>query len=189
VLQTLARSLANKLSHTLAHLISPNDDTMIGTEPVDGHLFPPEEAHASDIGNPVASLFTEAFTRALKLKRDLVLLKTKYKLVFFPPGDLFNAEMMTREGDVDSAFIPKGALGKETRKDWPRPRDMEMGSRIKLCLFPALYSRRKEEVTPEFGIGVNVRNCLVDCDNFIGDNEVDVGDGRFSLVAKAVVLV
>ena len=189
VLPTLAKSLANKLYHTLAHLISPNDDTMIGIEPENGNLFPAEEAQSSDIENPVATLFIEAFTRALTLKRDLVLLKTKYKLVFFPPGDLFNADIMSREGDVDSAFIPKRALSKQATKDWPRPRDMETGSRIKLCLFPALYSRRKEELTAEFGIGVDVRNCLVDCENFIANDEVDVGDGSFSLVAKGVVLI
>ncbi|KAK3292017.1 uncharacterized protein B0H64DRAFT_408729 [Chaetomium fimeti] len=189
ILQTSAKSLANKLYNALAHLISPNDDTMIGAEPEGGSVFPAEEAHSSNIERPVASLFTEAFTRALTLKRELALLKTKYKLVFFRPGDLFNTDTMIRDGDGDSAFVPKRALGKEVRKDWPRPRYMEKNSRIKLCLFPALYSRRKEELTAEFGIGVDVQNCLVDCDSFIADDQVDVGDGSFSLVAKGVVLV
>lgn len=182
ILQTSAKSLANKLSNALAHLISPNDDTMIGAELEDGSL--------SSVENPVANLFTEAFVRALTLKQELVLLKTKYRLVFFQPGDLFNADTMIRDGDGDSAFVPTRALGKEARKDWPRPRHMEKNSRIKLCLFPALYSKRKEEpTTAEFGIGVDVRNCLVDCDNFITDSQTDVGDGSFSLVVKGVVLV
>ncbi|KAL2022213.1 hypothetical protein VTK56DRAFT_5823 [Thermocarpiscus australiensis] len=190
ILQTSAKSLANQLYNALAHLISPNDDTMIGnTEPDDGSLFPATEPPPSYPEHPVASLFTEAFVRALTLKQELVLSKAKYRLVFFQPGNLFNADIMIRDGDGDSAFVPMSALGKEARKNWPKPRHVEKESRIKLCLFPALYSRRKEEVTAAFGIGVDVRNCLVDCDNFITGDQVDVGDGSFSLVVKGVVLV
>lgn len=189
VLPTTAKRLANELYIALSHLISPNNDTMIGIEPEDGSLFPAEEAHSPDVENPVAGLFTEAVTRALTLKRELVLLKTKYRLVFFRPGDLFNADVMIRDGDGDSAFVPKRALGKDLRMDWPRPRSVGKNSRIKLCLFPALYSRRKAELTAEFGVGVDVRDCLVDYDNFIADDQIDLGDGSFSLVAKGVVLV
>ncbi|KAH6842479.1 hypothetical protein B0I37DRAFT_382019 [Chaetomium sp. MPI-CAGE-AT-0009] len=189
ILQSSAKSLANKLYNALAHFISPNDDTMIGAEPEDGSVALAEEAHLSHIENPVASLFTEALVRALALKQELALSRTKYRLVFFQPGDLFNAENMIADGDGDSAFIPIRALGKDARKAWPRSRHMENGTRIKLCLFPALYSKRREEVTAEFGIGVDVRNCVVDCDNFITDDQTDVGDGSFSLVVKGVVLV
>ncbi|KAK4120041.1 hypothetical protein N657DRAFT_636917 [Parathielavia appendiculata] len=134
ILQTTAKNLAIKLSSALAHLISPNDDTIIGAS---------EKDHDE---NPVASLFTETFIRALKLKQELALSGSKYRLVFFQPGELFNPDIMFRDGDGDSAFVPMGVLArKQATKGWPRRLSVEKGARIKLCLFPALYAKRKEE--------------------------------------------
>lgn len=47
-------------------------------------------------------------------------MRPKCKLVFFQAGDLFNTDIMIRDGDGDSAFITIRALGKELRKNWPR---------------------------------------------------------------------
>ncbi|GAB1316044.1 hypothetical protein MFIFM68171_06254 [Madurella fahalii] len=184
ILQTTAKILSDQFCNALAHLILPNDQTMVGAEP-DG-LFP-ADGHPSHAENPVAKVFTEAFVRALKLKQGLVLSRSKSKLVFFGPGDVFDPDTMIRDGDGYSAFVPPRALGKKF-KGWPRQRQAEENSSIKLCLFPALYSRPEGELTKDYGIGVSVRNCLVDCDNFVTD-DADVGKGGFSLVVKGVVLV
>ena len=83
---------------------------MVGAEP-DG-LFP-VEAHSSRTEDPVAKVFTEAFVRTLKLKQDLMLLGSKYKLIVFNPGDVFDSDTMIRDGDGHSALCP----GKGTRKE------------------------------------------------------------------------
>ncbi|KXX74365.1 hypothetical protein MMYC01_209542 [Madurella mycetomatis] len=184
ILPTTAKALSETFCNALAHIISPNDQTMVGAEP-DG-LFP-AGVHASQTENPVATVFSETFVRALKLKQDLMLSRNKYKLVFFRPGDVFDSDTMIRDGDGYSAFTPARALGKKS-KDWPRQRQAEGNSNIKLCLFPALYSRPEEGLTGDYGIGVSVRNCLVDCDNFITDDDGS-GEGELSLVVKGVVLV
>lgn len=184
ILPTTAGGLSERFCSALAHLISPNDQTMVGAEP-EG-LFP-AEADASHTENAVATVFAEAFARALKLKQGLVLSRNKYKLVFFRPGDVFDPDTMMRDGDGYSAFTPARALGKKW-KGWPRQRQAGDSSSIKLCLFPALYSSPEEGLTGDYGIGVSVKNCLVDCGNFVTDG-ADSGEDVFSLVVKGVVLV
>ncbi|KAL2131320.1 hypothetical protein VTI74DRAFT_5259 [Chaetomium olivicolor] len=184
ILQTTAKMLSSKFSRALAHLISPNDQTMVGAE-LDG-LFPAED-QSSHTEDPVAKVFADAFVRALKLKQSLVLSRSKYKLVFFSPGDMFDSDTMIRDGEGYRAFAPARALGKNLR-DWRRQRQVEENLRIKLCLFPALYSRPEGDLTRDYGVGVSVRNCLVDCDNFVTDG-TDIRKGALSLVVKGVVLV
>ncbi|KAK4243272.1 hypothetical protein C7999DRAFT_18360 [Corynascus novoguineensis] len=190
ILQATTKSLAGKLYEALAHLISPNDDPFIGADLENGDLFAEKEAHSPNTENPVANLFTEAIVRALELKQELVLSRSKYKLVFFNPGDVFDSETMIKDGGGESAFIPIRALTKNTRKDCLGQRCKDENTRIKLCLFPALYSRPKKDLTAEFGVEVNVGNCLLDCANFItNENQMGTEDGSFSLIVKGLVLV
>lgn len=99
----------------------PVNDRIIGTELEHGSLFPAVKTRLSCMENSVISLFTEVCIRALILKQELASLRTNRKLVFFQPGDLVDTDMIIRDGDGNSAFIPIRALGKEARKNWPRP--------------------------------------------------------------------
>ncbi|KAK4240613.1 hypothetical protein C8A03DRAFT_31320 [Achaetomium macrosporum] len=197
ILQASAKTLSTKFSSALAHLLSPNDQTTAGAEP-DG-LFPSHCSSGSSSSshhteeNPVAKVFNEAFARALTLKQDLVVLsRSTYKLVFFRPGDVFDPHTMMRDGEGYRAFAPARARAREKKvaEDLRDQRRAEgEGSRVKICLFPALYSRPERELTgDDYGVGACVTNCLVDCDNFVAD-EPDTGEGMFSLVVKGVVLV
>jgi hypothetical protein len=188
ILEHTAKTLSGKFSRALAHLLSPNDQTMAGAAP--DRLFPAESSPShTEEENPsaVARVFTEAFVRALKLKQELLLSRSQYKLVFFGPGEMFDPDRMMRDGEGYRAFAPG--------RDWPRQRTQAkedgggLERRVKLCLFPALYARGEKELPGEYGVGVSVRNCLVDCDNFITGDANDVVDGMFSLVVKGVVLV
>jgi hypothetical protein len=139
--------------------------------------------------SPLAAAFTEHILRALRLKANLVLSpQIKYKLVFPHPGEGFDVNTMIQDGGPQltgpaaSKTRPIG-VGRYQRVDGLGEK------RVKLCLFPGLY-KRKEEVLPEmeYGVRVNVRNCLVDCDNFVKASE-GVGMEGFEVVVKAVVLL
>ena len=120
ILQPTAKTLSDKLCNALGRLISPNDQTMAGAEPDGLFPAPAEAAHSSHSTttttttttdeNPVAKVFTEAFVRALRLKQGLLLSRSKYKLVFFRPGDVFDPDTMMREGDGYSALVPARVL-------------------------------------------------------------------------------
>jgi len=59
---------------------------------------------------------------------------------------------------------------------------------VRLCLFPALLARREEDVPgKEYGKQMNVKNCLVDCDNFVKGAGQQLGG--FEVVVRGVVLV
>ncbi len=136
---------------------------------------------------PMSDFFSETFIRAMTLKQSLVLSRTKYQLVFFRPGDRFDAEIMLRDGEGYSAF--NTGSPRQKRHGWPRPRPVADRTCIKLCLFPALYARGEHGLeTQDWGLGVTVRDCLVECDNFVRDCPDIPGEG-FALVFKGIVLV
>jgi hypothetical protein len=159
---------------------------MVGAEPYSSSSPQEEDQLKRQPENPVSKLFSEAFVRALTLKQQLVLSRNKYKLVFFRPGDRFDRDAMIGDGDGYSAFVPERV--KRKMNGWPRQRRVANDSRIKLCLFPALYARAEGELTQDYGVGVTVKNCLVECDNFVRDR-TDVRVEGFTLVVKGVVLV
>ncbi|KAL2193642.1 hypothetical protein P885DRAFT_63838 [Corynascus similis CBS 632.67] len=190
ILQDTAKSLSGKLYEALAHLISPKVDTLIGADLGDGNLFAEKELCSPNTENPVANFLTEAIVRALELKQELVLSRSKYKLVFFNPGDVFDPQTMIKDGGEESAFIPIRTLIKKARKDCLGQRHKDENTRIKLCLLPTLYSKPKKNLTADFGVDVNVGNCLLDCANFITNgDQMGMEDGSFSLIVKGLVLV
>jgi len=132
---------------------------------------------------PLAAIFTEPILRALKLKANLVLSpQTRYKLVFPHPGEIFDTDTMIRNGESQT----RGSAASKTRPTRPEGSGEK---RVKLCLFPGLYEG-KDVVLPEreYGVGVNVKNCLVSCDNFVKASEEMETEG-FVVVVKAVVLL
>lgn len=187
ILQDAATTLSEIFCTALTPLVSPNNQTIVGAEPY-SPSSPEEEDQLlkRQPESPVSELFAEAFVRALTLKQQLVLSRNKYKLVFFSPGDRFDPDTMIGDGDGYSAFVPERV--KRKMNGWPRQHPVADDSRIKLCLFPALYSRAEGELTQEYGVGVTVKNCLVECDNFVRDR-TDVQVEGFTLVVKGVVLV
>jgi hypothetical protein len=90
------------------------------------------------------------------------------------------------DGDGYSAVVPK-RVKRRKHNSWPTQPAVPAGSRIKLCLFPELYSKPDRELTQD-GARVAANSCLVECDNFVRDNGLDGLDG-FTLVVKAVVWV
>ena len=136
--------------------------------------------------SPVAKAFFGAFFRALQLKQNLALSRSKYKLVFFVPGDRFDPDTMTRDGDGESAFVPERV--KRRHHGWPRLPAVAADSTVKLCLFPALYSKPERELTYDSGSGVALKDCLVKSGNFVRGN-ADMGLDGFDLLVRAVVLV
>jgi hypothetical protein len=182
ILQDTAKYLLDRFCKALAHVISPNNVTNLGAGPA--CLQSPAAESAVDPEHMVAGVFSEAFVRALQPKHNLVQSRSKYKLVFFKPGERFDLDTMRCDNDGWSAFAPVRARKKMS--GWTK--QPEDGTRIKLCLFPALYSRPVRKPTRDFGTGLDVRSCLVESDNFVRD-DADIGSNGFVLIVKAIVLV
>jgi hypothetical protein len=162
LLTNTARSLSSKIVHAIANLISSVTE-------------PPHTDTNSDI-------FVEPILHALKLKANLILTRKRYTMVFPQPGDTFDHITMIPNGQSQRQVPPPGqfAVNSRTKKverlhhrSWNG--EAEEGARVKLCLFPGLsvYAERDEEEDEvrsfrgkQSGVGVNVRNCLVQCDNF-----------------------
>lgn len=163
ILLSEVRELAGQLWRTLTPLMSSNNQS-IGSASSQ-NPSPSEHDHPSEY-------FHEGFNRALTLKAGLLLSRRRYKLVFFKPGDKFNADTMTRDGEYNPFAR------------WKPPKRAETEMAIKLCLFPALYSGPEDR---QHSTGVNARECVVKYHNFIPD-KTDA-QGLDYVVVKAVVLV
>jgi len=188
----LSKSLTGPLSHLISSTLVEHVMTAGGGSEVAQHAFLEffDPCASQDLNtikgeepeSPLAAIFTEPILRALKLKANLALSpQTSYKLVFPHPGEIFDPDTMIRNGESQTR--------KKTRQT--RPEEGSGEKRVKLCLFPALYEGKKDAVLPpekEYGVGVNVRNCLVNCDNFVKASE-GMGTEGFGVVVKAVVLL
>jgi hypothetical protein len=120
--------------------------------------------------------FKELFQKALKLKTDLMLTTDRYEMRTFEPGTPFNPASMVAE-TKEGAEI-RGLGKKSSRK-------------VKLCLFPALYSYPAETLPGAYQADVerfDVSRIVVQCRNFLrlGD---DRGQEEGMILRKAVVLL
>lgn len=118
----------------------------------------------------------ELFQKALKLKTDLMLTTHRYEMRTFEPGTPFNPASMVAE-TKEGAEI-RGLGKKSSRK-------------VKLCLFPALYSYPAETLPEAYQADAerfNVSRLVVQCRNFLRP-----GDGRGQeegmILRKAAVLL
>ncbi len=189
IFQDATAAASSVFCTTMAPFVPDQDATISNTAP--STQFPPptdgEGQAACQPRIPISDFFFETFIRAITLKQSLVLSRTKYQLVFFRPGDRFDPEIMLRDGEGYIAF--NTGPPRQKRDGWPRPRPVADGTCIKLCLFPALYARGENGLeTQDRGLGVTVRDCLVECDNFVRDCPDIPGEG-FALVFKGIVLV
>ncbi|KAG7284731.1 hypothetical protein NEMBOFW57_009341 [Staphylotrichum longicolle] len=126
-LPATANRLSTQFSHSLSHLLSANDETVLGTDlgmevdmdtDTDTDAVYPPLTSANTADDPVARVFRDPFTRALQLKTSLVLARNKYRLVFFRPGVVFDAGTMVRDGQGWGAFVPvRGQMRKKGKKD------------------------------------------------------------------------
>lgn len=123
----------------------------------------------------MAMLCTDLFEKALQLKIDLMLNTDQYNMTTFEPGTVFNPATMiakTREG----AEIKN--LGRKSLR------------RVRLCLFPALFSYPAEALPVEDQAdadGFDVSRLVVQCRNFLHPGDYDGRKG--TMVSKAVVLL
>ncbi len=124
----------------------------------------------------IAMRCKELFQKALKLKTDLMLTTHQYEMRTFEPGTPFNPASMVAE-------TKEGAELRGLSKKSPR--------KVKLCLFPALYSYPAETLPEANQTDVerlNVSRLVVQCRNFLrlGD---DRGQEEGMILRKAVVLL
>lgn len=147
---------------------------------------PPVERDPAPVQDILSGeIFVPAFELALKLKSKLLLSKTRYKLVFYKPGDLFDPESMTRDGDgVTEEVMSKysrgipGLLKRGTA---------ENQSEIRLCIFPALYSGLEDGGENNLDAETDsIDRCIVNSSQLMEDGS-SVGLQEFDLVVKAVV--
>ncbi|OCK74688.1 hypothetical protein K432DRAFT_447156 [Lepidopterella palustris CBS 459.81] len=118
----------------------------------------------------------ELFQKALKLKTDLMLTTQRYEMRTFEPGTPFNPASMVVE-------TKEGAEIRGISKKRPK--------KVKLCLFPALYSYPAETLTGAYQANVdrfNVSRLVVQCRNFLR-SEDDRGQEEGVILRKAVVLL
>ncbi|KAK4170973.1 hypothetical protein QBC36DRAFT_250419 [Triangularia setosa] len=203
ILTKNARSLSSKLVSVIAGLICSSDETAIDASPTTlpgqrPHHLPTAQPH-TETSNAIVDYFIEPIFRALKLKANLLLTRSKYTLVYPRPGDRFNPATMVRNGESQHAprFAPrKGRDVGHGQVDVQRSgHGVKVGGgveEVKLCLFPGLYAKREEEILErQYGVGVNVRNCLIECSNFVNNLEREDDDETqgFLSVVRAVVLV
>jgi len=194
ILVKTASDLSLSLANALQGVLSPSDDTMLGADLEPDPFCPQtpatptqEDRNQTEPRSLVAMAFEEHILRALKLKANLLLARSKYKLVFPHPGHRFDATTMVRDGESQRTGSRFAQLNGKRNGE----QELQGRLKVKLCLFPGLYVRREEVLSgKEYGVGVNVRNCLVECDNFVkGGGEEGRGMEGFSLVVRAVVLV
>jgi len=120
-------------------------------------------------------LCKDLFQKALQLKIDLMLNTDRYNMRTFEPGTIFNPATMiakTREG----AEIKN--LGRKSLR------------RVKLCLFPALYSYPAEALPIEDQLDAesfDVSRLVVQRRNFLHPGDYHGQKG--TIVSKAVVLL
>jgi hypothetical protein len=165
-----AKTLAGELADALACFIPSVENDPPGQDATD---------------NPAAEFFVDGLVRALKLKANLVLRHKRYKLVSFVSGDKFDPEAMVRDTDTSSNFLPKR---KRSRMGLPKLHEANNEAPVRLCLFPALYSKKEEEPDRGEGLAVGLTDCLANCANFVvGD--ADTIDGSYKIVVKAVVIL
>ncbi|KAJ2979433.1 hypothetical protein NUW58_g7199 [Xylaria curta] len=109
-------------------------------------------------GMPENELFQPIFERALTMKTQLLLSKTRYTLVFPAVGTEFNPATMRSQDWRYEDYSPHRSRPQLDAGEPPAPPERE-GGLIKLCLFPALIERHV----------VNYRNFSA------GDNESTTG--------------
>jgi hypothetical protein len=173
-----AKSFAGQLADALACFIPPKDQTPLSPE------YDPS-GHDTTRRNTAAEYFIAGLVRALELKAKLVLSRKRYKLVFFASGDKFDPEAMVRDTDTRSNSIPKR---KRNRMGLPKRQEPDNEAPVRLCLFPALYSKEEEEHGKGEEIGVGISDCLVNCAN-ITVSDADAIDRSYKVVVKAVVSI
>ncbi len=120
-------------------------------------------------------LCKDVFQKALQLKIDLMLNTEQYNMTTFEPGTIFNPATM----------IAKTRGGAEI-KDLGR----KSLRRVKLCLFPALYSYPAEALPIEDQAdaeGFDVTRLVVQCRNFLHAGDYHGRNG--TIVSRAVVLL
>ncbi|KAF2502415.1 hypothetical protein BU16DRAFT_8100 [Lophium mytilinum] len=118
----------------------------------------------------------ELFQKALKLKTDLILTTHRYEMKTFEPGTPFNPANMIAE-TKEGAEI-RGMSKKSHRK-------------VRLCLFPALYSYPAETLAAADQADVkrlDVSRIVVQCRNFLRPGH-DRGQEEGTILGKAVVLL
>ncbi|KAJ9133308.1 hypothetical protein NKR23_g10870 [Pleurostoma richardsiae] len=137
--------------------------------------------------------FQGAIENALKLRAQMALNGLKqYEFVYIPPETYFNPQTMNLNGqNYDSE-----ALVSLSRYQFLRPAQMSqrtpsgLGQKVKLCLFPALYSRRRPQFDPARSTEVDIGEILVQVRVFTeGRPDQDSEGDDLKLVTKAVVLV
>jgi hypothetical protein len=118
----------------------------------------------------------ELFQKALKLKTDLILTTHWYEMRTFEPGTPFNPANMIAERKEGAEI--RGLSKKSPRK-------------VRLCLFPALYSYPAETLPGTDQVDVerfNVSRLVVQCRNFLRPGD-DRGQEGGTILGKAVVLL
>ena len=169
-----AKTLAGQLADALACFMPPKD-----------RQTPPSLEYDAPGYNPAAEDFIPGLVRALELKAKLILSRKSYKVVFFVSGDKFDPGAMVRDTDTRSNSIPRR---KRNRMGLYKPQETDPKATVRLCLFPALYSKEAEDHDKGEGIGVGISDCLVNCAN-VSVSGADAMDGSYKVVVKAVVSV
>ncbi|KAH8900855.1 hypothetical protein GQ53DRAFT_835712 [Thozetella sp. PMI_491] len=185
ILEESAWTLATRLYDSLKALNSPGDD--ITGDPMS--LTSSAElgsVTADSIVSPAVDGFQLAFRKALWLKSNLILSTKKYKVVFFSPGDTFNRETMYLDGEVPDYSAASSNRQRPVLLGQAEDRQIH---RIKLCVFPALYSTSSYQGhTGVMSDRSQSKQSVVEYCNFIHAENSQSWEG-FDLVVKAVVLV
>ena len=189
-LATAANRIAVQLCDTLRRLVSSDQGPIDEEEDEDAFLpdapGQDEEINMSARADALDSThFVEGILCALKLKARLLLCRRQCILVFPKPGDRFDINKMARNGVYDDQMVPRkrksrGSLIEGSAQDTVEP--------LKLCLFPALYSRVVNHQDVDHVVEADIGRCLVDYKNFLGDQQ-ESGTSGFQLAIKALVLV
>ncbi|KAI1844731.1 hypothetical protein JX265_007011 [Neoarthrinium moseri] len=139
--------------------------------------------HSSTSHGLSFSQLESVFTHALRLKADLLLTRKRYKAEFVQIDTNFDPGTMKQDGWSYEGLTQEGSTG--TTATPPTPQQ-----RVRMCLFPAIYSVPLEGVEKEWSTGVALHNCVVDYRNFIttGDSWTAWERSQATLITKALVI-
>ncbi|RYP70523.1 hypothetical protein DL769_004937 [Monosporascus sp. CRB-8-3] len=168
VLYKKSKEMANGLATFLAPVLQLN---MLNGEANHFEMFPEYPAEMS---------FEPVFAEAMRLKTQLLLDEKHYRLEFCPPGTPFSQQTMKRHGYSGSAANHVGA-----RLASGGASQEAGGGRVKICLFPAVWTYYRPPSPVKLDVNARVENHVVNYRNFI--QQEDEVSGYPQIVAKAVV--
>ncbi|KAI1268362.1 hypothetical protein F5Y18DRAFT_375010 [Xylariaceae sp. FL1019] len=88
---------------------------------------------------PRSAPFVEAFKHALRLKSELILSDDCYRWVFYKPDSPLDLNVMELVDSACEAYKPSPNKDKRVSQI-SKEADTEVGTKIRLCLFPALFT-------------------------------------------------